>query len=192
MSKADLLLISGALDNKYGTYHPVLAHELGLNAAVILDKLVYWNGNDMNNNDGYFFKTTKQLYIETGLKTDAQTRALTKLKLVGLIFADKYDYRHRRMMKANMPRIINYCNELRKNIELDGRFPADQFAGNHATFKKNQQDLIQKRANSPYQENEHGELEIKLATDDIDVEVLAPWYKHSFTANDEEDGPIIS
>jgi hypothetical protein len=192
MSKHDLIAMTEALEGGYGTYHALIAHSLGLNAAVILDKLVYWNEHVQNQQDGYFYKTAKMLYSETGIKTDAQSRALHKLQKLGLISADKYDYRHRRKFKVNMTSVMNYCNELRKNPELNYANNRNQFDGIRQTiYKKNQSEFIKQRAHSHFAEDENGREEYEVLISDMESEVVKPYYESSFGRVERKEPPVI-
>ncbi len=71
----------------------LLAHKLGLNAAVVYAALVakqaYYAARDMLDKDGYFYSTEDDLKESTSLSKRQQARAVKALEVAGLIEKDK-------------------------------------------------------------------------------------------------------
>jgi hypothetical protein len=135
MAKTHLLQVSGILGQRYITYYSAMVPDIGLKAAIILGKFIYWHNSKHNQPDGYFFKTFEKLYQETGITVAAQKPALKVLKQRGLISADKYDYRHRRLFKVNMDEVRKYAMELSKNPTPIKTKPTYQSSENRLTEK---------------------------------------------------------
>lgn len=74
-------------------YHPDMAKALGsVKAALFFQQLLWWDGNpSVISRDGWFWKTTPQMYEETGLSEAEQNSARKCLTNAGLI-ETKLDY----------------------------------------------------------------------------------------------------
>ena len=67
------------------TYYPALALALGcVKAAIFLANLIYWTGKQADPN-GWIYKSSDEIELETGLPYDQQRTARKRLKRQGLI-----------------------------------------------------------------------------------------------------------
>jgi len=66
-------------------YHPTLAKALkSAKAAILLGQLLYWSQRTKDS-DGWFYKTGKDMYDETGLSREEQENARKSLTKAGVI-----------------------------------------------------------------------------------------------------------
>jgi hypothetical protein len=82
--------IISLLADKPVAYHPDVAKALGsVKACVFLLQLLYWNFNDTTEQrDGWLWKTSRQMYDETGLSEKEQASARKFLAALNVIEVD--------------------------------------------------------------------------------------------------------
>src|SRR5699024_9274374 len=76
-------------------YHPALAkHVGGVNAAIFLCQLIYWDGKADDDELGVY-KTSEEWELETGLSYREQAGARKKLRDLGLLIETNQRLKHR-------------------------------------------------------------------------------------------------
>jgi hypothetical protein len=77
-NKEDIML------SKPIAFNAEIAHEIGINAAIFLHQIHYWMGKG-DRDDGFIYKTKKELERETALSRYQQDQARSKLEEMGLL-----------------------------------------------------------------------------------------------------------
>ena len=128
----------------------LLAHKLGLNAAVVYAALVakqaYYEAREMLDKDGYFYSTEDDLKESTSLSKRQQARAVKALECVGLIEKDTRGMPAKRSFRVKddvelLQKILgqkceNAPTSCPENAQQAGAFCADKLAQNEPhTYK---------------------------------------------------------
>ena len=124
----------------------LLAHKLGLNAAVVYAALVakqaYYEAREMLDEDGYFYSTEDDLKESTSLSKRQQARAVKALEGAGLIEKEKRGMPAKRSFRVKddvelLKKILeNAPTSCPENAQQVGTFCADKLAQNEPhTYK---------------------------------------------------------
>ncbi len=128
----------------------LLAHKLGLNAAVVYAALIakqaYYAAREMLDEDGYFYSTSDDLKESTALSKGQQERAVKALECAGLIEKDKRGMPAKRSFRVKddvelLQKILgqkceNAPTSCPENAQQAGAFCADKLAQNEPhTYK---------------------------------------------------------
>lgn len=113
-------------------YLPKLAPIFGINGALMLSQLLYWYGRGARQ-DGWLFKTQKEMYEETGLTRTQQDTAIKKLRKSGVISTSRKGIPAKRHYKVHV-RKLETC--LRDFYKLDGKKHANNKSGKQRTITK--------------------------------------------------------
>ena len=128
----------------------LLAHKLGLNAAVVYAALIakqaYYEAREMLDKDGYFYSTEDDLEESTSLSKGQQSRAVKALECVGLIEKDTRGMPAKRSFRVKddvelLQKILgqeceNAPTSCPENAQQVGAFCADKLAQNEShTYK---------------------------------------------------------
>ena len=128
----------------------LLAHKLGLNAAVVYAALVakqaYYEARKMLDKDGYFYSTEDDLKESTALSKGQQERAVKALEGAGLVEKDKRGMPAKRSFRVKddvelLQKILgqkceNAPTSCPENAQQAGTFCADKLAQNEPhTYK---------------------------------------------------------
>lgn len=145
MDILNLLRADGSL-----TTNKSLAHEIGLHEALIYGELVslymYWSKQDRLTDGEWFFCTIDNLWENTTLKKDQQSRAITQLTKLGLIETKRMGLPARRYFRLTNE-IYNFLGiKLSENAKSDNDGGSDdnetsESGSNphHSQFSKNPQ-----------------------------------------------------
>ena len=105
-------------------YYPALAkHVGGINAAIFLGQLMYW---DERAEDGAIgvYKSSEQWQTETGLSYKEQMNARKKLRTLGLLSETHKRLQHRIYYKLNHDAFDDFINQiLSENAQENGESP---------------------------------------------------------------------
>lgn len=102
MSKASnsQQIIASQFELKPILYIPGLAHLLGINEAILLGQLLYWDGKGHSRN--WTYKTIQELQKETGLTRTRQDNAIRHLKELGVIEVEYHRVPNIRHFRVNV------------------------------------------------------------------------------------------
>lgn len=135
MSKSDQNEIAKITGNSV-RYMPALAHVFGsVNAAIVLSQFIYWNGMG-HRYDGFFYKTVRELYYETGLTEDQQSTAINKLKRCGVIETKNAGIPNKRHFFVHMHEIKKMVTTWQKTADPELKKALHQIPEKQRTITK--------------------------------------------------------
>jgi hypothetical protein len=125
--------------NNYHTFNRKLAHEIGLNATImlseIIDKFSYFEENGQLD-DGWFYLTVETVFERTTLGKDAQASAIKTLIELGFIDMRRQGMPSKRYFKVFKEKITVGDKSsilLEASRQQDSDFPANKIATNPPT-----------------------------------------------------------
>lgn len=87
-------------------------------AGILLSQLLYWNDKGWNKN-GWIYKTSDDLYFETGLKRSGQETAIKVLKRYGFLEVKLAGIPAKRHFKIDMDKLDSLLTSMLETGNLD-------------------------------------------------------------------------
>ena len=110
MSKQQQREIATAFNSRVLAYIPGLTALTGsVTASIVLSQLIYWQDKSRLR-DGWFYKTEKELYEETGITPKQQRIALNRLLALGVIEKAVKGIPGRRHFKVKVSLLLEYAS----------------------------------------------------------------------------------
>lgn len=145
----DLKLVRKYLPNGYAIYEYWLVPVLGgVNEALIMSNLLYWNGKGAK--PGWIYKTIETMHIETGLSYSQQRTAIERLKENKVIEVKAMGVPAKRYFKVHIDQLINLIS---RNEILAELTPENQLINksiNERSITRNKNKEINKQVRKLY------------------------------------------
>ena len=140
MSKASnhQQLIASQFELRPILYIPGLAHLFGLNEAILLSQLLYWDGKGQYKN--WTYKTLDELKYETGLTRSRQDSAIRHLKKLGVIEVVNRGVPMTRHFRVDVDKLQEVIVSLLETNKLKHLKPATKSAEIKQTITETTQD----------------------------------------------------
>lgn len=91
-------------------YNPVLGRSIGINETILLSYLIQWTER-RGDSDGWFSKTSDEIYLETALTRRMQEKAIETLKVYKLIEVKVKGLPAKRYFKVNHNALKNILGD---------------------------------------------------------------------------------
>lgn len=118
-------------------YQPGLARVCqSLNAGILLGQLLYWHGLG-SRQDGFIFKTQKELFKETYLSRTQQDTAIARLKELGILQVKRAGIPAKRHFKLDFIKLQKLLPSLKKSCKLHYPNPLTLFDDNLRPITEN-------------------------------------------------------
>lgn len=140
MSKASnsQQLIASQFELRPILYIPGLAHLLGINEAILLGQLLYWDGKGQHKD--WTYKTIDELQEETGLTRTRQDNAIKHLKELGVIEVEYHRIPMTRHFRVDVNKLQELICSLQETSTLNYLKPTAKPAVNKQSITESTQD----------------------------------------------------
>ena len=141
MSKASnhQQLIASQFELRPILYIPGLAHLFGMNEAILLGQLLYWDGKGRYKN--WTYKTIKELQNETGLTRSKQDSAILHLKELGIIEVEHHRVPNTRHFRIDVDKLLEVIASLLETDKLNCLKSTIKSVETKQTITENTQDI---------------------------------------------------
>lgn len=137
-------------------YIPGLAHLFGINEAILLGQLLYWDGKGHSKH--WTYKSIKELQKETGLTRTKQDNAIRHLKELGVIEIEYHRVPNVRHFRVDVDTLQEVINSMLETGKLNYLKPSNKSAGFKQTITETTQDITPKNTSTGSMTEPVGEI----------------------------------
>jgi DNA-binding transcriptional regulator GbsR (MarR family) len=138
-------------------YIPGLAHLFGMNEAILLGQLLYWDGKGHSKH--WTYKTIEELHKETGLKRSKQDSAIRHLKELGVLEVQYHRVPNVRHFRVDVDVLQEIIISMLETSKLNYLKPATKSADFKQTITETTQVITTKNTSTGSMKEPAGEID---------------------------------